>query len=413
MSERGQQLRIMLQAMASNADLVADAFEGSVSGGDAKRNAEIEKLAQLNVLKPYDEDSYRLNPRFREFLADYFSSYSAFQALRMVSGVRQQAQQQWDQLRRLKRAGKTRDIPRIYNALDESVAEISYSIEHNLTMLHSLISTQYGNVSDLSTKLQQNIFYSKQVRLFLEDVKKIDTFVDQVSGASLVDGMPDVRQLLVRRLGSRLLPWTSQIKDAQAQLNKRMFDARQMEDRLKRMSRYAFWLDRNRTADGWEIEVDADVDPSVLRIEAIPFKPQIDVKDLDDDVQQKLQKIAAALPKESTLKPPPADHGVQILIEEDEDLIEVKALEHVALDDLIAEVEQSAKSVSLVTWKKGRPELSFMSDEFWILYAGMQLRQMKVRRKHVEFIGPVSEDPFEINEGYDDALVSNLVGEFA
>lgn len=406
MTERGQQLRTMLQAMATNADLVADAFEGTVSGGDAKRNAEIEKLTQLNVLKPYDEDSYRLNPRFREFLADYFNSYSAFQALRMVSGVRQQARQQWDQLRRLKKLGKTRDMPRIFNALDESIAEISYSIEHNLTMLHSLISTQYGNVSDLSTKLQQNIFYTKQVRLFLEDVKKIDAFVDDVTGSAIAEGMPDVRQLLVRRLSSRLLPWTSQIKDAQAQLNKRMFDARQIEIRQRRLSRFALWLDRNRTADGWDLPVDANVNPSLLRTEEIPFRPQVDVRDFDDEVQQRLQKIASALPKTSTVKEPPPDHGVQMIIEEDEELLDVKAPEDAALDELIAEIEQHTNRVSLVTWKQGRPDLSFMSDEFWILYAGLNLKRKK---KRVEFTGPPNEDPFDINEAYDDAFVSNVL----
>ena len=66
MSERGDQVQRLLAGLAKHADLVAEAFEGSVSGDDKQRNSGIEALFNLNVLKPYDEDSYRLNPRLRE-----------------------------------------------------------------------------------------------------------------------------------------------------------------------------------------------------------------------------------------------------------------------------------------------------------------------------------------------------------
>src|SRR4051812_42549565 len=108
MSEQGEQVQKVLLALAKHADLVAEAFEGSVSGGDKQRNTSIEALSNLNVLKPYDEDSYRLNPRLREFIADYFSSYQAFQALRRVSGTMQQASEQWRELRRLKLEGESK-----------------------------------------------------------------------------------------------------------------------------------------------------------------------------------------------------------------------------------------------------------------------------------------------------------------
>jgi hypothetical protein len=105
--------------------LVAEAFEGSVSGGDKQRNAGIDALSGLNVLKPFDEDSYRLNPRLREFIADFFTSYQAFQALRRVSGTMQQAREQWRELRRLKMDGESRrDILQMQAALDDSVVEI-------------------------------------------------------------------------------------------------------------------------------------------------------------------------------------------------------------------------------------------------------------------------------------------------
>lgn len=198
MTERGDQVQKLLASLAKHADLIAEAFEGAVSGGDKQRNSGIEALFGLGVLKPYDEDSYRLNPRLREFFADYFSSYHAFQALRRVSGTMQQAQEQWRELRRLKVVGATKDVGRLYAALDESIVEMAYSIEHNLAMLHSLLSTQYGNVDDLSSKLRQNRYYARQVAQFLRDVEGIDAFVEQIAEEAIASGLGDVRHLVTR-----------------------------------------------------------------------------------------------------------------------------------------------------------------------------------------------------------------------
>lgn len=64
-----------------------------------------------------------------------------------------------------------------------------------LTLLHSLISTQYGNVDDLSSKLRQNRYYVQQVKLFLQDVEAIDVFVDFVADEGCTAGglPPDAR----------------------------------------------------------------------------------------------------------------------------------------------------------------------------------------------------------------------------
>jgi hypothetical protein len=295
-SERGDQVQRLLAGLAKHADLVAEAFEGSVSGGDKQRNSGIEALFNLNVLKPYDEDSYRLNPRLREFMADYFSSYQAFQALRRVSGTMQQAQEQWRELRRLKTAGATKDAGRLHAALDESIVEIAYSIEHNLTLLHSLISTQYGNVDDLNSKLRQNRYYAQQVKLFLQDVQAIDVFVDRVADEAIAAGLPEVRLLVTRRLAAKRLQWTSQIKDAQAVISKRLFEAKLMEVRLKRLSRFALWLARNKTSDGWELAVDEKTDGALVRPERVELRPQPDVFDMEPAAWDGLLAAVAKMP---------------------------------------------------------------------------------------------------------------------
>lgn len=402
MSERCDQVQRLLGTLAKHADLVAEAFEGSVSGGEKQRNAGIEALLGLNVLKPYDEDSYRLNPRLREFMADYFASYQAFQALRRVSGTMQQAREQWRELRRLKLAGATKDVVRLHVALDESIIEIAYSIEHNLTLLHSLISTQYGNVDDLSSKLRQNRYYAQQVKLFLQDVETIDDFVDLVADEAIAAGLPQIRQLVIRRLAARHLQWTSQIKDAQAVISKRLFEAKLMEVRLKRLSRFALWLMRNKTFDGWELTVDEKTNVAMFRPDGFELRPQPDVTDMEPTTREALLTAVAKMPNKPTVSPTEKDPGPQLYLEDDTEVHELVDPQQVALRELAIQAASAAEPLSLLSWKRCRAELTGVTDEAWLMFACLQLKGSGFR---VEFVQLSDLDPFPINERFHDIEV--------
>ena len=402
MSERGDQVQRLLGTLAKHADLVAEAFEGSVSGGEKQRNAGIEALLGLNVLKPYDEDSYRLNPRLREFMADYFASYQAFQALRRVSGTMQQAREQWRELRRLKLAGATKDVVRLHVALDESIIEMAYSIEHNLTLLHSLISTQYGNVDDLSSKLRQNRYYAQQVKLFLQDVETIDDFVDLVADEAIAAGLPQIRQLVIRRLAARHLQWTSQIKDEQAVISKRLFEAKLMEVRLKRLSRFALWLMRNKTFDGWELTVDEKTDVAMFRPDGFELRPQPDVTDMEPTTREALLTAVAKMPNKPTVSPTEKDPGPQFYSEDDTEVHELVDPQQVALRELAIQAASATEPLSLLSWKRCRAELTDVTDEAWLMFACLQLKGSGFR---VEFVQLSDLDPFPINERFHDIEV--------
>ncbi len=397
MSERGDQVQKLLAALDKHSGLVSEAFEGTVSGGDKQRNAGIEALFQLNVLRPYDEDSYRLNPRLREFMNDYFSSYQAFQALRRVSTTTQQAQAQWGELRRLKQSGASKDVIRLLAALDESIVEMAYSVEHNLTLLHSLITTQYGNVEDLNSKLRQNKYYAQQVKLFLQDVEAIDFFVELVANEAIAAGIPHVRQLVIRRLAARRLQWTSQIKDAQAAISKRLFEARLMEERLKRLSRFALWLIRNKTLDGWELLIDEKSPAALFRPEPLSIRPQ------PDPVTRDGMLIAAAkLPEMPVNRPVAGDEVTQLLVEDDDAIQELADPQQIALLELVQHAQLASAPVSLLFWKRCREELLHVSDEAWLMFACLQLKGEGFK---VDFIQQEQFDSFPVNECFHDIEV--------
>lgn len=404
MTERGEQVQRVLLSLAKHADLVAEAFEGSVYAGDKVRNAGIDTLFNLSVLKPYEEDNYRLNPRLREFISDHLASYQAFQALRRVTGTMQQAQEQWKELRRLKQQGANRDFLRLQFALDESIVEIAYSIEQNLKLLHSLISTQYGNVDDLGSKLQQNRYYAQQVKVFLLDVNAIEVFAERVGDEAIAAGLPYIRQLLTRRLVARQLQWTSQIKDAQAVISARLFEAKLMEARLKRMSRFALYLSQNKTTDGWDLPVDESACKALFRPERHELRPQPDVADMEPVLREAMLSAVAKMPpaKSSKREAVEPESGPQMMVEEDEHLEETLIPERLALRSLTTEVAHSPLPVSLLAFKRHRPELSGMSDEAWLMFACLQLKGSGFR---VEFVEEVVLDPFPINEQFYDVAV--------
>lgn len=404
MSERGEHVQRLLGTMARHADLVAEAFEGSVYTGDKARNAGIDALFNLSVLKPYEEDSYRLNPRLREFISDHLASYQAFQALRRVRGTMQQAREQWKELRRLKQQGAGRDVQRLQFALDESIVEMAYSIEQNLKLLHSLISTQYGNVDDLGSKLRQNRYYAQQVTLFLQDVDAIEAFAERVGDEAIAAGLPHIRQLVTHRLVARRLQWTSQIKDAQAIISKRLFEARLMEIRLKRVARFALYLSQNKTTMGWELPVDAGTDKTLFRPEPLELRPQPDVVDTEPLVQEALLRAVARMSPARSFSPEvvEAENGPQMLIEEDEPLQEILSPERLALGALLLEIAASSQPVSLLAFKQRRPELEALSDETWLMFAGLQL---KGGGFHVEYVMDDVLESFPINEHFHDVEV--------
>jgi hypothetical protein len=282
---------------------------------------------------------------------------------------------------------------------------MAYAIENNLRLLHSLISTQYGNVENFGTKLRQNRYYAQQVKRFLQDVEAMDGFVEMVADEAVAAGLPYIKQLVSRRLGVRLLQWTSEIKDAQAVISKRLFEARLMEQRLKRLSRYALWLTRNRTSDGWELAVDECVEPALVRPEPLVLRPQPDVSDTYPAAFEGLHAALAKLPARENAKAPAPQEPTQLLEADGPGEPQVLDIHRAALQALVDDILATNDSVSLLQWKAARPELAEMSDEAWLMYSGLQLKGGGFA---VEYKQEDELDPFPINERFYDIEVRGL-----
>lgn len=375
MSTRGDQIHKLLALLHKHADLVAEAFDGEVHGGDKQRGHAIDALVENSALKPYEEGTFRLNPRLREFLGDFLSSYHAYQALRGIRGTLGQAREQWQELRRAKDEGNYRNVETLSVALEDSIANMAFDIERNLAFLHSLIATQYGNVDGLDAKLRQNRYYHLQVKNFLGEIDGITAFVDSVKNESVRCGLLDIRVLVSRRLGSKMLTWTTQIKDAQAAISKRLLEAQLVAARLKQLSGVSLWMDRRKTTSGWDVEF-ADNKPlpvALVRPERIHVRPQPDVADTDPVVFDGLTAALMRLPPPKAPPEPAPEAPPQRLIDDANEPPAPPPPHELALMAFAQEVLGSAQALSLFAWKQTRPELAEIDDGAWLIYCRNQL----------------------------------------
>src|SRR5690606_26392350 len=161
-------------------------------------------------------------PRLREFIADHLVSYQAYQTLTRISISISQARTLWGEIRNLRASGDYADVEKLERALNDAVSDIAYAVERNLELLHSLVNTQYGNVSNFASKLRQNNFYSKEVASLLKEMTQVEQAFSRIAEEALHEGMLNVRQLVNRRLLVRLLDWTQRIKSAQEVITRRL-----------------------------------------------------------------------------------------------------------------------------------------------------------------------------------------------
>ncbi|MNV49476.1 hypothetical protein D3C71_1414310 [compost metagenome] len=233
-------------------------------------------------------------------------------------------------------------------------------------------------------------------------MESIDAFVEVVSNEAIAAGLPYVRNVVARRLGAKRLNWTSQIKDAQNAISKRLFEARLMEKQLRRLSRFALWLGRNKTMDGWDVRVDEKASHAVAGAQALGFRPQPDVFDPDPVTREGVMAAIARLPVMSSAVPVRQDESPQILIEDEEQVEFTMSVQHAALEDLAIVASTTREPISLLSFKRDHDALVDTGDAVWMVFACAQLRSRKFR---LEFVQAIDVDPFPINEHFHDVHV--------
>lgn len=375
MAQPKEQVRSVLEVLAKHWDLIAEGLSGPVVGGERGRARQVDVLAGVHALLPFEEDVFHLNPRLRSYLTDHLSFFGAFQTVTRLTEHILRARNQWSQLKEMKREGNLKDMDAMAWGLDDTVSDIVYFMEQNLLLLNSQVFTRYGNVSTLKAKKAQNRFYGQEVKHCLRELQSVDQMVEEISTEAISAGLLATRQVVNGRLRSRLAGWVARLNDIQAVITRRLFIARKLEQRLRQLSSVSLWLVRNPTRSGVEVSVDDSSPVGLFRPIGIKVSPQIDFSVTTGSVSEVMLAAVARLPKrvDPAERKKPAEPQ-RVLAEAMPVVKEPLAPEDVAIMQLLQDIKAAGREgISLARWRMGRAELDSISLEEWLYYAANQL----------------------------------------
>lgn len=376
MTDRGDQIQQLLQVLSSHGALVSEGLDGTVYwGGGKAKDKGIDALVSIHALTPYEENSYRLNPRLREFISDHLVSYNLLTTLTRLTEPIHRAKTQWSNLKEMRNGGFLSDAEKLEWALDDTVTEIVYVIDRNLTLLDSIISTSYGNVESVAFKIRQNHFYAREVERALKELAQLDAMIEHIDADSLAAGFVGVRQLMNVRLRSRLHTWSTRLNDIQARISKRLFQAQKIEKKLVTLGKMTLWLAQHKTSAGITVDLDYSCPIELLRPDHIRVSPQLDVRDTDSLVWDTLIDAVERMPTPLAFLSEATEEKLQVV--EYTGIREI-TLQSDPVDDIIEQLADTIyqgmiEKVSLLHWKQSRRELDDVTEEEWLLYAASQL----------------------------------------
>lgn len=381
MAEESGQIQRVLTVLAANGDIIAEAMSGPVYAGGKKDKA-IDALVAIHALAPYEEGIYQLNPRLRDFISDHLASYNPNQSLNRLSEATSQARAQWRSLRTFKREGALADMDRLQWALDATLTSLNYEMDRNLTLLNSLLSTDFGNVDSLKGKIEQNEFYNTEVNYCLDEIRHMNSVMDDISGEALAEGIPSVRSLVNVRILARLPNWTSRLNDVQRRISARLFLQKRLDRQQHNLGKVTLWLARNRLSEGFDIAPGTPIPLALIQPGKHKLQWSLDPRNQQLDMQDRLAGAVARLPpRPSPTETGPKNAPTALLYTEQQ---EVPAHRHPAdelidtlLDHLNAQAEHgNHAAISLMRWKRESAMDEAIDDETWVIYACSQLASM-------------------------------------
>jgi len=379
--DSSSQVKHVLAILSRHHDVVSRALGGSVHPGDSGTDTAIESLTAINVLMPYDDSAYHLNPNLRNFLLDHLNQFSAFESLSRISGTLAKIRSQWNEIGYLQNQGEEKDAERVELAIDFSMTELIHMNERNLMILNAQISTDYGNVESLKAKLRQNLFYGDQVKDMAKEMLGVKDLLKLISEQSRGEIQGRVRAMVLSRMSYRSSTWDTSLNDIAAIISKKRFAAKLLDPNILNLAKTALWMTRNPTLNGFDYDPPDDMDPLLVPLEKIQIRPQIDVLDHSPSVEAEIRSIASKLPAlEDPFESKTTEAQDHLVFATKMPVIEAKLepIDQIVMELIRAIREPDAEPISLVQWQASKRIEHDIDCESWLLYAATQISMQKI-----------------------------------
>lgn len=365
----------LLQTLGRRRGLIERAMEGEVQQDAEFTKAALNELLQISALRPAGDDVYRLHPRLREYLNDHLQLFPAFQSLTEIGSRIGQMQALWDEVVLAGNEGDVNHQADMLDSLVNTLFDISDTMGRNLVLLHTRMSTRYGNVSSLRAKQKQNSYYQQQSQALSNDLNRLRKAAirieEEASNRKATDDLSlKIRQLIL----GRTMFWQQGLSEMQSAMLKDMYRTKVIERNLKLLSRMDGLLRSQPALGGFEVDTAGELPDFLMRASLAPMTAHVEPSDSDRLVREELAKLVDSLPAPRAVAKTNAERIVYHLVE-DEIPEEPVSPYAVALKDLWIDVAVAGSAgLSLAQWKKGKGTLEHLSEDVWLIFASHAMR---------------------------------------
>ena len=375
-------IKDVLQTLSRNAEVVEEGIKGVISTESGTPGAAIVALRQASALRAAGDDGYRLHPKLREYLQDHLQLFPAYQSLAEIGSRVTQIHSLWGEIELLCLSDEQETVNSLLNQLQTTVFDVVDSMDRNLLLLQTLISTRYGNVKTLEAKKSQNRYYQQQTTALSSDLSRLSKVCDNIEREASARSMETLARFLRRTILSRILSWQQGMTEMASMIRKEIFLTREIERELKLLARMDMLLRQQPAWRGMEVDLRGDIPVFLLAASLPAIVAHAEPMDSDHVMRLEMESLAKSLPPRMARGPDP-EPPVRYKRIVDPPRQAEPSPAALALERLAKAVKAAPDGVSLIEWRARDANARSMSANIWVTFAVMAMRGRKL---HVELV---------------------------
>jgi hypothetical protein len=394
-------IKELLQTLSRHAALVQSGLLDVVCSEVDSSPAAIAALRQASALRPAGEEGWRLHPRLREYLQDHLQLFPAFQSLAEIGSRIGQLGALWAEIAQVRQEADQEALASLLTTLQTTVFDIVDSMERNLLLLQTLMSTRFGNVKTLQAKKSQNRYYQQQTATLASDLARLAAVADQLERQASAWAMQALARFMRRNLLARLSAWQQGLSEMQTLIRKEIFRLREVEHSHKLLARMDMLLRQQPAWRGLEVDLSGEIPDFLLAARLPPLLAHVAPLDSEHAVRQEMAALARALPAKTAPAPDPQPpRRYSRILDAPRASTATPAAQ--ALERLARDVQAAgAAGIHLAAWRQGDETARAMAPHVWLVFAVMALRG---RRMQVELLRNGARSGEHFSHSFDDAI---------
>lgn len=375
-SNRPQPVKEALSTLARNSDIIASLLSEHEISQHGLPRATISALRQVSAILPAGEDSFRLHPRLRDYLSQHLQLFPSYESLTAIGSQVVQLGALRTEADAVRRDGDAESLRMLQDSMTSLIYDIAAAMDHNLSFLGRLLSTQYGNVRSLQAKIAQNRWYSQQSASLGHDLGRLAAVAGALEEESSSRGWSDLARVARRVLLGRMQLWQHTLSDIQTLLREEIYRFRRVSNEVDNLAKADAFLARQPAWRGLDVDLEMDDKVSVLvPAKLAPFRPHAEPSDPEPMVRKDLVAIVQALPPRDRVVADARPAPIRVVRSEPKPKPVIAPLS-LALKALEADISRETP-LSLANWRHGNEQARAMEEGVWLVFAVTALRSRR------------------------------------